>query len=310
MSADPIYTLADLDTWSFAGTALAVLGHPIKHSISPPMHNAALAEMAQRDARFATWKYVRFDIAPEDLPVALEKLHARNFHGLNLTVPHKIIAFDRVATLDDAARPIGAVNTLRRTPAGWHGFNTDGYGLATAIREDLGFDLAGAHILLLGAGGAARGAAVECLQRRCASLTIINRTRANLDALLAQLAPLAGSIPLHGLSDVAASVSEWSVPPGALVINATSAGLKGTDPLPLDLAALATGARPAGVYDMIYNPAETPLLAQARAFGLPAANGLGMLVHQGVRALEIWSDAVVPVDAMRTAVHSAMKTSA
>ncbi len=312
MSADPIHTLADLDTWSFPGTALAVLGHPIKHSVSPPMHNAALAEMARRDARFASWKYFRFDIAPDDLPVALEKLHARNFHGINLTVPHKIIAFDRIAAIDPAALPIGAVNTLRRTPAGWHGYNTDGYGLATAIREDLGLDLAGAHILLLGAGGAARGAAVECLQRGCASLTLVNRTRANLDALLAQLTPLANGIPLNALShsDVATSVSEWSVPADTLVINATSAGLKASDPLPVDLAAFASRARPAGVYDMIYNPPETPLLAQARALGIPAANGLSMLVHQGARALEIWSDSPVPVDAMRTAVHSAMKAHA
>jgi len=297
MSAEPIHTLADLDTWSFPGTALAVLGHPIKHSVSPPMHNAALAEMAKHDPRFATWKYFRFDIAPEDLPVALKKLHACNFHGLNLTVPHKIIAFDRVAALDPAARPIGAVNTLRRTAAGWHGYNTDGYGLATAIQEDLGGKLAGAHVLLLGAGGAARGAAVECLQRGCASLTIINRTRANLDALLVQLPPLAGNTVVTGC------VSDPTVPAGALVINATSAGLKPTDPLPIDLAALP---RPAGVYDMIYNPPETPLLAQARALGIPAANGLSMLVHQGVRALEIWSEAAVPVEAMRTAVKAAM----
>ncbi len=306
MSAEtphPIHTLADLDTWSFAGTALAVLGHPIKHSISPPMHNAALARMAQRDPRFATWKYFRFDIAPDDLPVALEKLHARGFLGLNLTVPHKIIAFDRVAALDPAARPIGAVNTLRRTPAGWHGYNTDGYGLATAIREDLGRDLAGAHVLLLGAGGAARGAAVECIQRGCASLTILNRTLKTRDELIALISTLDTTVPIRGIAPEDLS----TVPAGALVINATSAGLKPEDPLPVNLTSLA---RPAGVFDMIYNPPETPLLAQARALGLPAANGLSMLIHQGVRALEIWSDAPVPVDAMRTAVHSAMKTSA
>jgi shikimate dehydrogenase len=303
MSSDPIYTLADLDTWSFPGTALAVLGHPIKHSISPPMHNAALAEMSRRDARFSTWKYVRFDIAPDDLPCALEKLHARNFFGLNLTVPHKIIAFDRVAALDPAARPIGAVNTLRRTSAGWHGYNTDGYGLATAVREDLGRDLAAAHVLLLGAGGAARGAAVECLQRGCASLTILNRTATTRDELVALVSAINPRIPIHGITpeDLA------TILPGALVINATSAGLKSEDPLPVDLAALP---RPAGVYDMIYNPAETRFLAQARALGIPAANGLSMLVHQGVRALEIWSETSVPVDAMRHAVHSAMKTSA
>ncbi|MFA6288311.1 MAG: shikimate dehydrogenase [Opitutaceae bacterium] len=307
--SEPIYTLADLDTWSFDGTALAVLGHPIKHSISPPMHNAALAKMAESDPKFENWKYFRFDIAPEDLPAALKKFHARGFKGLNLTVPHKIIAFGLPeVAVTPAAKPIGAVNTLLRTATGWIGNNTDGYGLSHGLEENLGHDLHAADILLLGAGGAARGAAVECLQRGCSSLWIANRSRANLDALLAQLTPLAGKIPLHGFTpNVAGSVSDPIPPAGTLVINATSAGLKPTDPLPLDLAALP---RPAGVYDMIYNPPETPLLAQARALGIPAANGLSMLVHQGVRSLEIWSNATVPVDAMRDAVHSAMKPSA
>ena len=306
---DPIYTLADLDTWTAPGTTLAVLGHPIQHSLSPPMHNAALAAMAQRDPRFATWRYVRFDIAPEDLPVALEKLHSRGFLGLNLTVPHKIIAFSRVEAIDPAARPIGAVNTLRRTATGWHGYNTDGYGLATAIRETLGTELSDTPILLLGAGGAARGAAVECLQRGCAGLWIANRTRTTLDALLAELAPLAHGIPLHGFDPAAASTSQTGAPlppAGTLVINATSAGLKPSDPLPLDLAALAARARPAGVYDMIYNPPVTPLLAQACVLGLPAANGLSMLVHQGARALQIWSESSVPVPAMQAAVTAAI----
>ena len=311
---DPIYTLADLNSWSSTGTTLAVLGHPITHSLSPQMHNAALASMAQVDSRFASWRYVRFDISPDDLPLALEKLHSCGFLGLNLTLPHKILAFDRIASLDPAARPIGAVNTLLRTAHGWHGYNTDGYGMASAVRENLGVELAGTPVILLGAGGAARGAAVECLQRGCAGLWIANRTRATLDALLAQLAPLANGIPLHGFdpaalgaSDNSSSLGGAAFPPaGALVINATSAGLKPTDPLPLDLAALVTRARPAGVYDMIYNPPETALLAQARTLGLPTANGLSMLVHQGARALQIWSEAAVPVPAMQAAVIAAL----
>ena len=311
---DPIYTLADLNSWSSTGTTLAVLGHPITHSLSPQMHNAALASMAQVDSRFASWRYVRFDISPDDLPLALEKLHACGFLGLNLTLPHKILALDRIASLDPAARPIGAVNTLLRTAHGWHGYNTDGYGMASAVRENLGVELAGTPVILLGAGGAARGAAVECLQRGCAGLWIANRTRATLDALLAQLAPLANGIPLHGFdpaalgaSDNSSSLGGAAFPPaGALVINATSAGLKPTDPLPLDLAALVTRARPAGVYDMIYNPPETALLAQARTLGLPTANGLSMLVHQGARALQIWSEAAVPVPAMQAAVIAAL----
>ncbi len=282
-SATPVLGLSDLSDWSRPGTSLAVLGHPIKHSISPPMHNAALAELAQADAQFADWKYFRFDIHPDDLPQALDLLYAKRFRGVNLTVPHKIIAFDRVASVDTTARPVGAVNTLRWSDRGWQGFNTDGYGLASAVRETLALDLAGAHVILLGAGGAARGAAVECLQRGCASLAIANRTPDNLTTLLQTLSPLAGAIPVRGFPP---STPPSDLPAGALVINATSAGLRDTDPLPIDLSALP---RPAAVYDMIYNPPQTPLLRAAAALGVPFANGLSMLVHQGAKALEIWS---------------------
>ena len=302
MAADPVLTLRDLEAWSRPGTSLAVLGHPIKHSISPAMHNAALAELARTDSRYAAWRYFRFEIHPDDLPHALTLLHAKRFHGVNLTVPHKIIAFDRVAEVDSAARPVGAVNTLLWTERGWRGHNTDGYGLAAAVRETLGRELAGAHIILLGAGGAARGAAVECLQRGCTSLAIANRTRENLDTLVATLAPLAGKIPVRGFAPAAVPAD---LAAHALVINATSAGLKPTDPLPLDLAALP---RPDAIFDMIYNPPQTPLLRAAAALGLPHANGLAMLVHQGAKALEIWSGvpATQTAPAMATAARAAM----
>jgi Shikimate 5-dehydrogenase len=312
------YTTADLDHWDFQGTALAVVGHPIKHSISPSMHNAALAALARTDARFADWKYFRFDVPPEELPAALERFHQKGFRGLNLTVPHKVIAFNELKlagtqarsgdptahhTVDRAAQPIGAVNTLHRTDTGWHGHNTDGYGLAAAVNETLSRSLDGAHVILLGAGGAARGAAIECIQRRCTSLWIANRTRINLDALLLDLAPHAGQVLLQGFDP---QQPPANLPAGALVINATSAGLRESDPLPVDLRALP---KPAGVYDMIYNPPETRLLAQARELGILAASGLSMLVHQGARALEIWTGVSVPVEAMRTAAEGALRRS-
>ena len=280
---DPVFTLRDLASWSHPGVSLAVLGHPISHSVSPPMHNAALAELAGTDPRFAGWSYFRFDIPPADLPAALRELHAKKFRGLNLTVPHKVLAFDQVAAVAGPARPIGAVNTLLWTEQGWLGHNTDGYGLATALHETLGCQLAGAHVILLGAGGAARGAAVECLQQRCASLSIANRTRENLGTLLALLAPLAGGVPLRGGAPDAPPA--W-LPAGAVVIHATSAGLRETDPAPIDLQRLP---RPASVYDMIYNPPRPSLLRQAEALGLPCANGVSMLVHQGAKALELWT---------------------
>jgi len=299
---DPVtYTLADLESWARPGTSLAVLGHPIRHSVSPAMHNAALAAMAREDARFTDWRYDRFEVAPEDLPRALALLHAKRFRGVNLTVPHKILAVSQVAAIDPAARLVGAVNTLRWREDGWEGFNTDGYGLVGGLREDLGVSLAGANVILLGAGGAARGAAVECLQRGCASLWIANRTRANRDELLALLAPLADGVVLRGFDPETAGAA--GLPAGAVVVNATSAGLKSTDPLPIDFGALPV---PCAVYDMIYNPAETALLATARARQVPAANGLSMLVHQGARSLEIWSGRSVPVAVMAAAAKAAM----
>jgi shikimate dehydrogenase len=277
MPPDPVLTLADLENWSRESPSLAVLGHPIRHSLSPQMHNAALAAMARADPHFAGWRYFRFEVRPEDLPRALELLHSKRFRGINLTVPHKVIAFDLVAKVDAAARPAGAVNTLLWSEEGWHGFNTDGYGLTTALRETLGADMARSSVVLLGAGGAARGAAVECLARGCDGLWIINRTKKNLDALIDVLRSLAGKIPLSGSLPRTA---------GFILINATTSGLRTGDAPPVDLAALP---RPACVYDMIYNPPRTPLLAQAEALGLPCANGLSMLAHQGAKSLEIWT---------------------
>lgn len=291
MKSETTLTLSDLYSWDFSGTALAVLGHPIKHSLSPLMHNTALADLAQEDSRFASWQYFRFDVPPEALPVALRTLHAKGFLGINLTVPHKVLAVNEVSAIDPAARPVGAINTLRRTDSGWSGFNTDGYGLAAALQESVQHDLAGAHIILLGAGGAARGAAVECLQRGCASLWIANRTAANLTALIDTLRPGAGAIPLHGF---APTEIPRDLPAGAIIVNATSAGLRADDPAPIDLRAMP---KPAAVFDMIYNPPLTPLLREAKALDLPSANGLSMLVHQGAKALEIWSD----IPATRTA---------
>ena len=285
--SEPIYTLEDLKTWSRRAPTLAVLGSPIAHSISPAMHNAALAVEQVTNQTLKELTYVRFEIKPEDLKVALPLLHTKGFLGINLTVPHKIIAFSLIEKIDPSAVLIGAVNTLRRTATGWEGFNTDGYGLATAVKETLGLNLADSDIILLGAGGAARGAAVECLLAPCKSLTIINRSRDSLSALINQLSPSAKTTHLRALlTSELSHTNSTQLPAGALVINATSSGLKLTDEIPVDLNLIP---KPSGVYDMIYNPPKTKLLNQAEVLSLPIANGLSMLVHQGARSLEIWT---------------------
>jgi shikimate dehydrogenase len=303
-SPHAVHTLGHLASWPSSAPALAVLGHPIKHSLSPAMHNAALAELTRHEKKFQDWKYFRFDIPPAQLAEALPRFHAAGFHGLNLTVPHKILALDLVQEIDPAARRIGAVNTLLRTATGWRGYNTDGHGLACALQQELQVALAGTPVILLGAGGAARGAAVECLAQKCAALWIANRTRANLDSLLDLLRPLAGPIPLHGFAPDNLP-AEALAEEGAVLINATASGLKTDDPAPIDLRRLPRGLR---VFDMIYNPPQTPLLRQAAALGLKNANGLAMLVHQGARSLEIWTGRPAPVAVMQSAAQQALAT--
>jgi shikimate dehydrogenase len=294
--------LPEVERWQTAGTVLGVIGHPVGHSLSPQMHAAALAELARDDSRFADWRYFRFDIPPDRLAEALSLMHARGFLGINLTVPHKVLALGCVDGLDPAARDAAAVNTLLRDRGSWRGYNTDGYGLAAGIREDLGRELRGSPVILLGAGGAARAAAAECLAARCARLWIVNRTRSNLDTLIAQVAPLSRGIPVSGLDPGNGTEGPG---PGAIVINATSAGLNERDPAPADLTAFPGVS---AVYDMIYNPPRTRLLSQAQALGIPHANGLGMLVHQGAKSLEIWSGAPASrtAPAMRAAAAKAL----
>ncbi|MBI2497109.1 MAG: shikimate dehydrogenase [Opitutae bacterium] len=299
-AAEPIHTLADLAAWSFAGTALAVVGRPVAHSLSPAIHHAALAEMARTQPAFRDWRYFKFDIAPDELPRAIALFHQRNFSGLNLTVPHKTLVMEHLVAGDAFVRAAGAANTLIRTAAGWRGANTDGTGLSAALRQDLGLELGGADVILLGAGGAARAAAVECLRRRCASLSIGNRTSASLAALLAGLQPLAGETTLQGFDPARPPAT---LPAGALVLNATSLGLKADDPAPIDLTKIPP---PANVYDMIYRPPRTALLRQAAELGIATANGLSMLVHQGARSLELWTGATVPVAVMHDAARAAL----
>jgi shikimate dehydrogenase len=262
------------------------------------MHNAALADLASRDPRFATWKYFKFEVDPRDLRAALPRFHACGFRGLNLTIPHKIIAVDLVARIDPAAAEAGAVNTLRRLDDGFEGFNTDGHGVSRAVQEKLEATLAGTPVILLGAGGAARATAVTALREGCAALWVGNRTARTLIELMRTLRPLAqrADIPLQGFD---LNNPPSGLPADALVINATSAGLKAGDPAPIDLDRLPGTPR---LYDMIYNPPDTPLLESARRRGLRAANGLSMLVHQGARALEIWSGETVNAGIMHAAI--------
>jgi len=285
----------------------AVLGWPIAHSASPAMHNAAFAALG------LNWRYLAFAVDPKNLRAAIAGARAMNFAGLNLTVPHKLIAMDMVDALDESAQRWGAVNTIRfesgtgvppvsfKQPAGETpaplpravGFNTDADGLANSLREDLKINLHGAKVLLLGAGGAGRTAALKLASENVAELFLINRTRRKAEEIAAEIK--------KQFPSVAVAVG-YPKTPVDLLLNATSLGLQADDPAPLeekDFSLKQTRA----VYDMIYRPAETKLLAAARAAGCQTANGLGMLLHQGARAFEIWTGQTAPRDVMRRALE-------
>ncbi len=284
----------------------AVYGQPVKHSASPTMQNAGIAALG------LNWRYLAFEVNPDDLRAAIEGARQMKFIGLNLTVPHKLLAVDIVDVLDESARQWGAVNTIRfegRDAAGsWkplgefadapqtlrtHGFNTDSDAIARALVEDLGLELKGAKVLLLGAGGAGRSAALKLASEKVGELSLVNRSVEKAQAIASEIKTR--------WPDVKVKVG---YPSGKvdLLLNATSLGLKSDDPNPWDGKQFAL-QQAGSVYDMIYRPAETPLLKAAKAAGCRVANGLGMLLYQGAKALELWSGQSAPVEVMRRALE-------
>lgn len=285
----------------------AVFGQPVRHSASPAMHNAALAELG------LDWRYLAFEVPPAQLQQAIEGCRAMRFLGINLTVPHKLLAMDFMDQLDFTAREWGAVNTVRfeaQTETGeWvplgrlgHevsgqirtvGFNTDADAILRSLEEDLGLRPSGLRAVILGAGGAGRVAALRLASAGAAELYLVNRTES-------KLGPLRDEI-LRRFPATRVALGYPTAPQVDLVLNATSLGLKATDGLPFDPAQFRL-QRSTTAYDMIYRPAETPFLAEARRQGCRVANGLGMLLYQGARALELWSGRPAPVEVMRSAL--------
>lgn len=284
----------------------AVLGHPVKHSASPAMQNAGIA------ALHLNWRYLAFDVPPERLQEAICGIKVMKFIGLNLTVPHKIFAMGMVDELDESGRRWGAINTIRfetRQGSGpWKplgqvqteeidevrsvGFNTDADAIVRALREDLGVEISGAEVLLLGAGGAGQTAALRLAEEKVSRIYLINRTRSKAEELAKEIQRRTPDV------EIVIGYPKKSID---LLLNATSLGLKRHDPLPFDPKRFSLGfAR--SVYDMIYRPAETPLLKAAKAQGCKTGNGLGMLLYQGARALEIWTGSSAPIQVMRQAL--------
>jgi shikimate dehydrogenase len=289
----------------------AVYGHPIKHSASPAMQNAGIAKLG------LNWCYLAFEVHPDNLRAAIAGAKAMQFVGLNLTVPHKVLAVDIVDVVDEGAKQYGAVNTVRfevQTPSGewkplgqWEGseiskirsqgFNTDAEGFALSLREEFpNLTLAGASVVLIGTGGAGRTVALRMAQAGVKAMSLVDVDASRVEQLTRELERAFPATRVQaGYPDKADRAD--------LLVNATPLGLKSSDPLPLDQARWPVGN--AGfVYDLIYQPSETALLKAAKAAGCRTANGIGMLLYQGAKSLEIWSGQTAPVAVMRRALEA------
>ena len=245
-----------------------IAGWPVTYSRSPRLHGFWLHRHGIDGA------YIPLPIRPGEFPLAMRGLLAAGLAGTNVTIPHKIVAFDICDAVDETARRAGAVNTLVFLDGRITGSNTDGYGFLANLRAH-GVDPTAGPALLLGAGGSARAVAAALLDAG-ATVTVANRTRARADALAAALA---------GIRVIDWEAKDCALADHALVVNATPLGMVGHQPLPLDLSRTAPSLV---VVDNVYVPLETPLLTDARRRGLRCVEGLGMLLHQAVPGFRTW----------------------
>jgi len=268
------------------GKRYAVFGHPVSHSLSPRIH-AAFARQAGLEL-----EYVAID-AP-DFSAALA---AFDGDGANVTLPHKAAAAAACATLGEAARRCGVVNTLTRRAGGWHGDNTDGIGLVRDLTGRLGLDLRSRRTLLLGAGGGARGVAPALLDAGIADLFVVNRTPARADALADMLAAPERVHPRY--ADDLDALGEFD-----LIVNATSAARAPGAPEPFPALPMSLAGRRSAAVDLSYGEAAVPFLAWARAAGVrDAVDGLGMLVEQAAESFRIWHGVMPDTDPVYAALR-------
>ena len=257
---------------------VGIFGDPVAHSLSPRMQNAAI-QASGLDA-----VYVPFHVTAAQLCDAVKGTRAMSIRGVNLTIPHKETSCDLVDELDASAQMIGAINTIVNDNGRLKGYNTDGLGLLKALKQELGCDVAGKRVLLLGAGGACRAALVALCQAKVSWLGIANRTRNRSQKLVEEFsAKFSGTAFAH--YELGPSLLNTCDEPVDLLVNTTAVGLKGEDfGFPVVDCLKPSGS----VFDMVYTPEPTILLAQARERGLAAADGLGMLAAQGEAAFALW----------------------
>jgi len=274
-------------------TVVAVIGDPVRHSLSPVMHNAAFAHAG------LDWAMVALPVRAGDGAAAVSAARTMGVAGLAVTMPHKADVAAAADHRDATVQRLGVANTVVFDGGAATAYTTDGDGLVDAM-VSAGHDPAGARVLIVGAGGAARSI-VEAMTRRGArAVTVANRTvaRAEECAACADADASVGAIGLDDVGDVAAAVD--------IVVNTTSVGMAGTDSEGA-LVVPAAALRPEHlVVDIVYHPLQTPFLVAADAVGAATLDGLAMLVHQAVRQQMLWTSQTPPASVLRTAALGAL----
>ncbi len=274
-----------------------IFGYPIRHSISPAMHNAAFARLGI-DAVYSAW-----ETTPDGLAAGVASLRNEDYLGANVTVPHKQAVMEHLDDIDDLATRIGAVNTIVNQEGQLLGSNTDALGFINSLRIEAGVSAAGLEVVLIGAGGAARAAAYALADERVSALAIANRTVERAESLANEIAGTGILASAFGLDDPDfLSACERA----DLIVNSTSVGMlhgpaEDISPIPAEVI-----SPECVIYDMVYNPPKTPLLMDAERLGAKCVGGLPMLVYQGAAAWSRWTGQEAPVDVMFEAAKEAL----
>lgn len=273
---------------------VGVIGHPIEHSFSPRMHNAAI------EALGLNWCYVAFHVLPDRVGDAIQGMRGLNIRGLNVTVPHKQAVMPFLDEISEEARAVGAVNTISKEDGRLIGYNTDVYGILTSLREAAGLERLPEKTVVLGAGGAARGVVYALTTvPEVEEIAVLNRTPSKAEKIAEEMTPRADGKWVWGAS-LSEEMLRRALAASGLLINTTSVGMTPkVDQSPIqDWEVLHPNLT---VYDIVFNPLETRLMRQAQEAGARAFGGIEMLVLQGARSLEIWSGLRPPISVMKAA---------
>jgi len=277
-----------------SGTKIyGLFGYPVRHSLSPAMHNAAFGELRINSV------YLCFEVSPKDLKEAVRGIKAMGVCGINVTVPHKVEIMNLLDELDNDAKSIGSINTVKNLDGNLKGYNTDGIGFLKSLKEDLNINPKGKSFFIFGAGGAGRAVAYSLAKEGAKIVYLFDAVKMRAEKLAQDLKERFQNLNTFLVSEVNPSTFEAI----DVIINATPQGLKREDPLLFDLNLVS---KKTAIYDLVYNPKETRLIKEAKKRGLKAVNGLGMLLYQGAESFKIWTEKEAPIRVMKRALLKAL----